>query len=223
MRRRRVLVFGIGGFATAFTALLRDEGGPRPAAFVLDRPFLTTREHAGLPVVAFDEVADRCPPGRHLAFAPLGYRAMAGHRADVCARFEALGYELGTWVSRAASVWRGLELRPNTIVLPNATVLPYASLGRDVAVRPNAVVSHHCRLGDHVTVANGAVLGGEVTVGERSWVGLAAVVRDGVTLAPRTLVGAGAAVVADTEEDGVYVGVPARRLPDVSATARTSA
>ena len=220
--RRRVLIFGTGGFATAFAALLNDEGRLRPAAFVLDRPFVTTDRHAGLPVVALDEVAERFAPGRHLAFAPLGFRAMAAHRADVCHRLERLGYSLGTWVSPSASVWRGLELRPNSIVLANATILPHASLGRDVAVRPNAVVSHHCRLEDHVTLANGAVLGGDAVIGERSWIGLGAVVRDGVTLAPRTLVGAGAVVVADTEEDGVYVGVPARRLPNTSATSRTS-
>jgi acetyltransferase-like isoleucine patch superfamily enzyme len=119
-------------------------------------------------------------------------------------------------------VWSKLEPGPNSIVVPGATVLPFPRLGRDVAVRPNVMVSHHCELRDHVTLANGVVLGGGSRIGPNSWVGLGAVIRYQVTVAPRTFVGVGAAVTADTEEDGIYVGVPARRAPGPSATEFTS-
>jgi sugar O-acyltransferase (sialic acid O-acetyltransferase NeuD family) len=221
-RSRPVIVFGTNGFATAFAELLREEGDLVPVAFSVDRAHASIATHAGLPVVPMDVLADRFAPHRHLAFAPLGYRGMMALRADVCVRLETLGFTLGTWISQRASVWSGLEPGPNTIVLPNASILPYASLGRDVTVRANVVVSHHCRIDDHVTIANGVVLGGQTRIGTRSWLGLGAVVRDDRTLAPRTFVGAGAVVVTDTEEDGVYVGVPARRMPGTSATAFTS-
>jgi sugar O-acyltransferase (sialic acid O-acetyltransferase NeuD family) len=146
---------------------------------------------------------------------------MMEFRAEACARLEALGYALTPWVSRRAAVWSGAALGANSIVLPGATVLPYVEIGRDVSIRPNVVVSHHCQLGDHVTLANGTVLGGSIRVGHNSWLGLGAVVRDRVTIAPRSFVGAGAVVVSDTEEDGVYVGVPARRQPGITAMQQT--
>ena len=46
-----------------------------------------------------------------------------------------------------------------------------------------------------------------------AFLGLGAVVRDGVTVAERCLVGAGAVVTRDTEPNGVYTGVPAKRGP----------
>lgn len=224
MRRRpqKAIVFGINGFATTFAELLREEGDLVPVAFTVDRGNLSGESHAGLPVVPMDVLPDRFRPDHHLAFAPLGFRDMMAFRADVCDRLATLGFTLGSWKSRRASVWSGLKLAPNTIVLPNATILPYASLGRDVAVRANVVVSHHCHVEDHVTLSNGVVLGGQSRIGTRSWLGLGAVVRDERIIAPRSFVGAGAVVAADTEEDGIYVGVPARRTEGMSATAFTS-
>lgn len=51
-----------------------------------------------------------------------------------------------------------------------------------------------------------------ITVGDGSWIGAGAVLLSGVTIAPGCIVGAGAVVTRDTEPDGVYVGVPARRI-----------
>jgi len=58
------------------------------------------------------------------------------------------------------------------------------------------------------------VTGGNVTIGDHCFIGLGAVLRDGITIADRCFLGAGAVVIADTEPDGVYVGNPARRLPN---------
>lgn len=222
MPKTQVVVFGTGSFPTTMAELMRDEGDLEPVAYCVDREYRSEDEHEGLPVVAFDEVVERFPPQTVRALVPLGYRRMTGFRAETCTRFEALGYSLTPWISRRANVWSRLDAGPNTIIMPGATVLPFASLGRDVTVRANAVVSHHCRVEDHVTLMNGAVLGGMSRIGHHSTLGLGAVVRNGVTLAPYTLVGAGGVVVADTEEDGIYVGVPARREPGRSAIEFTS-
>lgn len=222
MPREAVVIFGTGSFPTTMAELIRDEGDLEPVAFCVDREYLSAHDHEGLPVAAFDEVAVRFPPRAVRVLVPLGYLRMTAFRAETCARFEALGYRLTPWISRRANVWSRLDAGPNTIIMPGATVLPYATFGRDVTVRANAVVSHHCQLEDHVTLANGVVLGGEVRIGHHSFLGLGAVVKHGSSVAPFTLVGAGAVVVADTEEDGVYVGVPARREPGRSAIGFTS-
>jgi sugar O-acyltransferase (sialic acid O-acetyltransferase NeuD family) len=188
----------------------------------VDRPFAQAAEHEGLPLVPFDELTVRFPARSCRALVPLGYLRMMNFRAETCDRLETLGYRLTPWVSRQANVWSRLEPGPNSIVMPGSTVLPYASIGRDVAVRPNVMVSHHCRLGDHTTLANGVVLGGGSTIGQHSWIGLGAVIRDSVVVAPRTFVGAGAVVVSDTEDDGIYVGVPAKRTPGMTAMEFTS-
>jgi len=222
MPRSAVVVFGTGVFPTTLAELLRDEGDLEPVGFCVDREYLSDDQHEGLPVVAFDEVDERFPPSRVSAIVPLGALRMTTFRAEVCSRFEERGYRLTSWISRRANVWSRLETGPNTIIMPGASVHPFASLGRDVTIRVNAVVAHHCRVEDHTTLTNGVLLGGMSRIGHNSTLGLGAVVRDGITVAPFTFVGAGAVVVSDTEEDGIYVGVPARRQVGRSAMEFTS-
>lgn len=219
--------YGPTSVALSLVELLRDEGDLEPVALAVDGPFVAesraAADEVGLPLVSFADLPDRFPPSACRVLVPLGKRGMMDVRRGLCERARADGYTLAAWVSRRAQVWSRLEVGPNTMVFPGVTVMPWARLAHDVQVRANAVIAHHVEVGPHVTVANGVSTGGSSTIGAHSWVGLGAVVRDGVTLAERTFVGAGAVVVADTEPDGVYVGVPARRLPDVSATARSRA
>nr|WP_246078761.1 DapH/DapD/GlmU-related protein [Modestobacter excelsi] len=51
-----------------------------------------------------------------------------------------------------------------------------------------------------------------VIIGRGSWIGAAATVLPGVTVAPGCVIAAGAVVTRDTQPDGLYVGVPARRI-----------
>ncbi|WP_342777343.1 acyltransferase [Modestobacter excelsi] len=58
----------------------------------------------------------------------------------------------------------------------------------------------------------GAVMSRAVIIGRGSWIGAAATVLPGVTVAPGCVIAAGAVVTRDTQPDGLYVGVPARRI-----------
>ncbi|WP_375422733.1 DapH/DapD/GlmU-related protein [uncultured Friedmanniella sp.] len=51
-----------------------------------------------------------------------------------------------------------------------------------------------------------------IVVGDGCWLGANVVVLSGVRIDSGCVVGAGAVVTRDTEPDGVYVGVPARRV-----------
>lgn len=54
-----------------------------------------------------------------------------------------------------------------------------------------------------------------ILIGRGAWLGARVIVLSGVTVAPGCIVGAGAVVTKDTEPDGVYAGVPARRVRDL--------
>lgn len=54
-----------------------------------------------------------------------------------------------------------------------------------------------------------------VTIGDGVWVGLNAVVLPGVTVGSGCVIAAGAVVAADCAANGLYGGVPARRLKDL--------
>ncbi|KYC29012.1 Transferase hexapeptide repeat [Sterolibacterium denitrificans] len=183
------------------------------AAFTVDRNYMGNGgTHEGLPVVPFEELAQRYPPDSFGVLLPLGYHAINGLRRDRFLQTLDMGYEVASYLSSRASVWPDLVIGRNCLVYEGAVIQPFAVIGDNVLIRSNAHVSHHCRIEDHAFIAAGAVLGGGVTVGKQAFVGLGAVIRDGLVIAERSFIGAGAVVVADTEPDAVYVGNPARKI-----------
>ena len=61
----------------------------------------------------------------------------------------------------------------------------------------------------HVSV--GSHIAGTVHIGKGTWIGAGAVVCNNVNICGGCMVGAGAVVVKDIDEQGTYLGVPARK------------
>lgn len=58
----------------------------------------------------------------------------------------------------------------------------------------------------------GALVSDPIRIGRGAWIGAGATILPGVTVAPGCVIAAGAVVTRSTEPDGLYAGVPARRL-----------
>jgi acetyltransferase-like isoleucine patch superfamily enzyme len=88
-------------------------------------------------------------------------------------------------------------------------------------------IGHGCHIGMETLIVTsthqvgpptgraGTVQGRPVTIGDGCWVGARATVLPGVSIAPGCIVAAGAVVTSDCAPNGVYGGVPARRLRDL--------
>ncbi|MED3758946.1 acyltransferase [Peribacillus frigoritolerans] len=61
----------------------------------------------------------------------------------------------------------------------------------------------------------GKVVRGKITVGNGCWIGTRATILPGVSIGEGCVVGAGALVTKDCEPNGLYVGVPAKRIKDL--------
>ena len=121
-------------------------------------------------------------------------------------------------------------LLPLTIVHPNATISPWATMGQGAQILPGAVVNagavlgvnniinsgavveHDCILGDHVHVSSMACLAGGVILEDLVHVGAGAVIRQMIRVGRGTTIGIGAAVVKDIAPLQTVVGVPAKEI-----------
>ena len=54
-----------------------------------------------------------------------------------------------------------------------------------------------------------------ITIGDGCWLGASAMVLPGVEIANGCIIGAGSVVVQNTKPNGLYVGVPAKRIKDL--------
>lgn len=86
-----------------------------------------------------------------------------------------------------------------------------------IAPRVNLITATH-EIGDEDMRAGGRAPS-PIVVGDGVWIGTAATVLPGVTIARGCIVAAGAVVNRSTEPNGLYAGVPARRIRDLPVKA----
>ena len=140
----------------------------------------------------------------------------------------------------ATSYWSPPDLSKAAFVAPNAVVIGQVLLAAGVSIWYGAVVRgdvERIEIGERTNIQDGVILHGDpgkptvledyVTVGHRavvhsayiergSLIGIGAVVLDGVRVGAGSIVGAGAVVSKDVPPLSLVVGVPAKRLRDVS-------
>lgn len=209
----QVVIFGAEKFASLAWYVLTHDSPYQVAGFTVDAAWCPTAPLHGLPVVPFEQLERYFPPEEYALLIALGWKRCNRLRAAKYAESRARGYTLVSYVASRALVWPDLQAGENTLIYEGANVQPFARIGANTILRNACNIGHHAVIGEHAFLAAHSVVGGGATVGERCFLGLNSTVRDGVTVAPGCVVAAGALVTADTEPDGLYIGVPARRQP----------
>ena len=211
---RKVVLYGREELARLAWYCLSHDSPYDVAAFTVAAAEIPKGETSlcGLPLVPFEELEVRFPPETHALLIAIGPHQVNGPRAARFAEGRAKGYGFASYVSSRARTWPDLEIGPGCMIFENAVVEPFSRIGANSILRANVHVSHDGRVGDHVFLAPRVAMAGKCRVGDRCFLGVNTTLRDGVAVAPGCVVGAGAVVARTTEPDGLYVGVPAKRV-----------
>lgn len=205
-----MVIFGTAEQSSVTWHMLTHSGRHQVVGFTVDAAYRNLDRLHDLPVVDFERIESVFPPSECGMILPIGWKQMNLMRRLKVEIARAKGYELLSFVADGATVPPDFIARPNTIIQPGVVVAPFAQIGENCSIRFGSIVSHHVAIADHCLVATGATISGNARIGERSVLGTGCVIRDGVRIAPGGFIGAGAVVVGDTQENGVYLGVPAR-------------
>ncbi len=112
----------------------------------------------------------------------------------------------------SAVVAEGVEIGEGTVVMAGVVINPGARIGKGCIVNTSSSIDHDCVVGDFSHISVGAHLSGTVVVGDSVWIGAGATVSNNVNICSNIVIGAGAVVIHDIEEEGTYIGVPAKRM-----------
>ncbi|MGZ4518933.1 MAG: acyltransferase [Mycobacteriaceae bacterium] len=137
----------------------------------------------------------------------------------------ALGADLGKVGIRRRVDFYGPNLRigDGAFINVGTQIQNYATvtIGTNVQIGPRVViltVDHEVGEAEKRAVD---LVARPVTVGDGCWIAASVTILPGVTVGPGCIVAAGAVVTKDCEPNGLYAGVPAKRVRDVVASATT--
>ncbi|HEX8397607.1 MAG TPA: acetyltransferase [Pyrinomonadaceae bacterium] len=208
---KKVVIFGTQDFAELAHYYLTNDSPYDVAAFSLSQEYITGDEFKGLPVAAFENVEEKYPPDDFAFFAPMSPRKMSRLRADIYNQIKAKGYELISYISSKATRFNN-EIGDNCFILEDNTLQPFTNIGNNVVMWSGNHIGHHGTIKDHAFFTSHVVLSGHCAIEPYCFFGVNSTIRDGLRLAEGTLVGMSASITRNTEEWGVYLGNPAKKL-----------
>lgn len=215
MKRKRIAIYGAGGFAREVAWLVescRDEGVLyEPACFIDDDESRWGTMLNGIPVVGLQEAAAR--------YADAQVVLAVGNpkvREALAAKAAAAGFGFATLVHPRVERSRWIQYGEGTIVCAGSILTVNITLGRHVHINLDCTVGHDVVMGDYTTLAPGVHVSGWVHFGKRVYVGTGAVFVNGTANEPLVIgddvvIGAGACVTKSISY-GTWGGVPARNL-----------
>ncbi len=201
----KVIIFGAGKIAEVIAYYFRNESDRTVAAFTVDRPFVKADTFDGLPLVPFDEIAQKYPPATHDMFVALGYQDMNRLRATKVREAKEKGYRLISYVNPDAGIPRDAVVGENCFIMRNALIHPRVRIGDNVFVWSGAMIGHHSVIGDHCWITSCANIAGAVTVGSNCFFAVNATVAHQVKIGNDCFIGANALVTRDVKDEQVLI------------------
>lgn len=205
----------ITGFGLLGAGAQADEiaafASPEPIVFrAVDREYLRAEEA--------DVIDIANPPIELRAMAVVGAVGAPALRRDMVTTWPGSRFHTivapTAWIAPSASIGEG------SIIAPGCVISTSVVIGEHCLVNLGATISHDTSVGEFTTVSPGVHIAGHCVIGSGVFLGVGAVVSNRISIVDGTVVGAGAVVVDDITEVGVYVGVPARRIPNTEGWLR---
>lgn len=117
---------------------------------------------------------------------------------------------VATLIHPNAIIGENVEIGMGSVIMAGAVINPSTIIGNGCIINTCASVDHDNEIGDYVHVSVGSHLAGTVKVKNNTWIGVGATVSNNINICENCMIGAGAVVVKNIEEEGTYIGVPAK-------------
>lgn len=128
-------------------------------------------------------------------------------REDISKKYSLKYYNA---IHPTASIGLDVKIGEGTVVMANASINSNANIGKHCIINTGSIVEHDNIINDFVHLSPKVALGGNVKIGERTHIGIGATIRNNISINCNVVVGAGAVVVSNIQEEGTYIGVPAK-------------
>lgn len=209
----KVIIYGIEELAELAHYYLTIDSEHEIVAFCIEKESLPKEKYfKSLPVVEFESVEQLYPIEEYQFFAPVTGAKMNTIKERVYNSIKDKGYNMISYVSSDNVVFDNSSIGENCFIQAGNVIHPFTKIGNNVSLWSVNLVGINSEVKDHVTFASHVAVAADCIIGENVYLGTNCTIRDGIKIAKGTLVGIATVIVKNTEEWGVYMGNPARRI-----------
>jgi sugar O-acyltransferase (sialic acid O-acetyltransferase NeuD family) len=214
MQKLKIVIIGAGEFAQIAYEYFTFDSDYEVVAFAVDPEFIsTTNTDLPVPLVSTEVLASEFPSTEFSVFVAIPATKLNQNRTLQFKKYQNLGYELATYISSHAFVWRNAKIGRNCFIFENNVIQPFVTIGNNCILWSGNHIGHRSIIGNNVFISSHVVISGYCVIGDYSFLGVNATLNDGVTVGENCIIGAAAHLNKNALANLVYVGAPARVLP----------
>lgn len=215
----KVIIFGTGDISQIAHLYLLEADNYEVVAFTLDKDYIEEDMFFNLPIVAFEEIEQHYHPEEFKLFIPLSYTKVNKLREQKFLEAKAKGYDFISYIHPKATVASNVRIGQNCFIFEDNTIQAFVTIEDNCILWSGNHIGHHSVIKSNCFIASHVVISGGCEIGENSFIGVNATLRDHIKIGKSNVIGAGALILADTEDNKVYMAdatkvsrVPSSRL-----------
>ena len=117
-----------------------------------------------------------------------------------------------TAIHPSSQIALDVKIEDGTVIMANACINTSTTVGKHCIINTGAIIEHDNIIEDYVHISPNATLCGTVKIGELTHIGAGSTIKNNINICSNCIIGAGAVIVKDINEEGTYVGVPAKKI-----------
>jgi sugar O-acyltransferase (sialic acid O-acetyltransferase NeuD family) len=201
---QRLVIVGDSLFAEIAHEYFQYDSPYEVVAFSVERDYLKRDRFRGLPVVAFETLSQEFEPAEHRVYVAIAYPQLNRLRTRLADDARAFGFELASYVSSRAFVWRNVEVGEHCFIFEDNTVQPFVRIGRNCVLWSGNHIGHHSTIGDNVFISSHVVISGSVRIGDNCFLGVNSTLVNDITVGEDVWLGPSVVITRDVDPNTVW-------------------
>lgn len=217
--KKKLLIFGAGETAKIAAEFFSVDSHEEIYGFIVDDIYWKPNYFFhGLPVFPLSSLQDLFPENLFKVFIATSYSKLNRDRLKIFNYFDDLGYELISYISTKATVWRTAGIGRNCMIFEGNNIQHNCQIDDNVILWSGNHIGHGSTIGHSSYLSSHVCIAGFVKIYERCFLGINSSVIDYVHIADDCFIGAATLINKNTEVNSIYTGNPGIRNQKVSAT-----
>ena len=193
MRKKKIILIGAGGHATACIDAIESQSRFQIAGIVGVESEVGKRI-CDYEVIATDSHLSKLARSYPYALIAMGQIRSHERRKKMFELAQRAGFEMATVIASTSYVSRYARIQDGSIVLHGAVVNTGVTVGENCIINSSALLEHDVKIANHCHVSTGAVLNGSVSIGEGCFIGSGTVIKQGISIGSYSILGMSSSV-----------------------------